>query len=407
MQQTGRAAPIAHGDRVHLLDALRGFALLGVFVANMHSFSGWFMLGDARQAALAGTVWPEIEGALLLLLVDGKFYTIFSLLFGVGFALQLDRLERRGDGAAARFARRMGGLLAIGLCHLVLVWYGDILTLYALAGLVLLAVRGWSDRRLLAVAAGLILLPVPGAALVHWLGVSPNLGMSALSDRAASALLGGPVPTDIVSWMASPGWGHFTAWQWSSAIWRVGSLAESWRPAKVIAIMMIGLWTGRRLIDGTLFADRTRLRRVLICGLAIGLPGNLLMTVMGGIEGHYGVRVTLAEIGYALGVVPLGLAYAAAFALAWPRQLRLLGVFAPVGRMALTNYLSQSVISVLIFHGIGLGLAGTMGPGAFLTLAVAIFAAQALVTRWWLARFGQGPVERLWRWMTYGRVRAT
>lgn len=400
MTREAGAAPVALDERIYVLDALRGFALLGVFVANMHSFSAWFMIGPDGQAALAGAVGRDVEGLVFAWLIDGKFYTIFSLLFGLGFALQLDRLDRRGDAAAARFRRRMFGLLLIGAIHLCMIWYGDILTLYALSGFILLTVRRWSDRRLLRVATGLILLPVPAAFALHLTGLPADLGLYGVSDRLATAT--GHSVMDIPAWIAAPDWGSFADWQISGVPFRIGSLIAQWRLPKVVAIMMIGLWVGRRLIDGTLLTDRARLGRVLRWGLAIGLPASLLTAAMGGIEGPYGWRLALAEVGYALGVVPLGLAYAAAFVLAWPRRQRSLGVFAPVGRMALTNYLSQSVISVAIFHGIGLGLAAKLGPLQFVPLAIAIFALQILVSRLWLARFGQGPMERLWRWMTYG-----
>ena len=109
-------APTATGERYVLLDALRGFALLGVFTANMLTFSGWFATSAAEQAALAGGAVPrDLFMALFTGLVDGKFYTIFSFLFGIGFALQLDRLATRGDRGPARFRRRLFGLLAIGL----------------------------------------------------------------------------------------------------------------------------------------------------------------------------------------------------------------------------------------------------------------------------------------------------
>ena len=401
----GAVAPTAGGERVVLLDALRGFALLGVFMANMLSFSGWFIVSAAEQSALAGGAGPrDLFMALFTGLVDGKFYTIFSFLFGIGFALQLDRLEARGDRGPARFRRRLFGLLAIGLVHLVLIWFGDILTLYALSGFVLLAVRGWGDRRLLLLAAVLVVLPLPGTVLLHALGIPADFDFTALSERAARALGGDPAQFGA-AWVRRPDWASFAQWQLSSAVWRIGSLLEQWRPAKVIAIMLLGLWAGRRLIAGTLFSDRRRLRRVLLWGLALGVPGNLLYAAMGDVTGAFGARLLLAEGGYALGVLPLGLAYAAGFALLWPRAAGALGVFAAPGRMALTNYLTQSVVGVLIGHGIGLGLGGRLAPGQFVLLTLAIFAVQAGLSHLWLRHLGQGPFERLWRWMTYGNAR--
>jgi uncharacterized protein len=395
-------APTAASERFVLLDALRGFALLGVFMANMLTFSGWFTASAAEQMALAGGVVPrDLFTALFTGLVDGKFYTIFSFLFGIGFALQLDRLEARGDRAPARFRRRLFGLLAIGLIHLVLIWFGDILTLYALAGFVLLTVRGWSDRRLLTLAAVLVVLPVPGTVLLHMLGIPADFGFTALSERTARALGGDPAQFNA-AWVRRPDWASFAQWQLSSAVWRIGSLLEQWRTAKVIAIMLLGLWAGRRLIAGTLFSDRGRLWRVFWWGLALGVPGNLLYAAMGDVTGGFGTRLLLAEAGYGLGVIPLGLAYAAGFALLWSRSAGVLGLFAAPGRMALTNYLTQSVLGVLIGHGIGLGLAGRLDPGQFVPLTLAIFAGQAVLSALWLRYLGQGPFERLWRWMTYG-----
>ena len=288
----------------------------------------------------------------------------------------------------------------------MLIWFGDILTLYALAGFVLLAVRGWSDRRLLTLAALLVLLPLPGSALLHLLGIPADFGFTALSERTARALGGDPAQFDA-AWVRRPDWASFAQWQLSSAVWRIGSLLEQWRPAKVIAIMLLGLWAGRRLIAGTLFSDRRRLWRVFWFGLAFGLPGNLLYAAMGDVTGGFGARLLLAEAGYALGIIPLGLAYAAGFALLWSRAAGLLGLFAAPGRMALTNYLMQSVIGVLIGHGIGLGLGGRLGPGEFVPLTLAIFATQAILSNLWLRYLGQGSLERLWRCMTYGSAYRT
>jgi uncharacterized protein len=158
--------------------------------------------------------------------------------------------------------------------------------------------------------------------------------------------------------------------------------------------MLIGMVLGRRLVAGTLLTDTKLLRRVLLWGLLIGLPFSLL----------YALDDKAAQDGAwaIIGTAPLGFAYAAAFALLWPR-LRGLRVFAAPGRMALTNYLTHSLLGILIFYGIGFGLVGTLPPLGFYGVALAIFAFQILFSRWWLARFDQGPIERLWRRATYGR----
>ena len=168
-------------------------------------------------------------------------------------------------------------------------------------------------------------------------------------------------------------------------------------------MMVLGLWAGRRLLAGTLISNEKMLRRVLLWGLAIGVPANILLGAIGGLDQEQVSAAFWATLVYAIGVVPLGLAYAAAFTLAWPSRQQGLGLFAPVGQMALTNYLSHSLLGILIFFGVGLGLVGKLGPPGFYGVAVLIFLGQVMLSRWWLAHFRQGPVERLWRLGTYGR----
>ncbi|MEE4295342.1 MAG: hypothetical protein V2J20_01855, partial [Wenzhouxiangella sp.] len=143
--------PSATAERHNVLDALRGFALFGILLANIRFFSGWEFTGPVGRGELAGSnyvIWDFLH----LAVIDGKFYTLFAFLFGLGFALQLERLYARGAAAASIFRRRTTILLGIGLVHLFVFWVGDILTPYALLGFVLLAVRKWDDRRLLIVA---------------------------------------------------------------------------------------------------------------------------------------------------------------------------------------------------------------------------------------------------------------
>ena len=140
---TEKPAPTAKVERYDVLDALRGFALLGIFAANIRFFSGWEYLSQSNRTALGGESYA-LWDFLHLALIDGKFYTLFSLLFGIGFALQLSRLERRGAAATQIYMRRTFILLGFGLIHLFIFWEGDILTSYALLGFVLLAIRAWS-----------------------------------------------------------------------------------------------------------------------------------------------------------------------------------------------------------------------------------------------------------------------
>jgi len=161
--------------------------------------------------------------------------------------------------------------------------------------------------------------------------------------------------------------------------------------------MLLGLALGRRLVEGRLFEDRRLMKLTLVVGLAVGIPLNWIYAST--------PDLSQASVPSILGTVPLALAYGAGFVLLWPYARSLLSWLAAPGRMALTNYLTQSLLGILIFYGIGLGLVGRASPLLFYGIAAAIFLAQVLASQLWLARFEQGPMERLWRFATYGRRR--
>ena len=396
MAEPGRAAPTR--DRIQLLDALRGFALLGILLANILYWSGWVLATEDERRAIASAAEQLWQYRFHHLLVDGKFYTLFSFLFGIGFAIQLDRLERRGADGVRIYRRRVLVLLAIGLIHSLVVWDGDVLTLYALLGLLLPLFRPLGERALLGWSAALIfVVPIAGAALFEALGWRPERAFYEFSDSLVAAFGWRPGPDLALRLLPNGGIGDIVAWNVSGTPFSWGLRIESWRIPKILGIMLLGLWAGRRLAAGTLLGDRRLLWRILAGGLAIGLPASLAYALLPGQD-----QSGLASM---VGTVPLAMAYAAAFALGWPRLGRWLGLFAAPGRMALTNYLGNSLAGALIFYGIGLGLIGRLSPPLIYAVAVAIFVAQASASHWWLSRHAQGPMEALWRKLTYAGAR--
>lgn len=395
VQQQGLARPAAAraAERIELLDALRGFALFGILLANILYWSGWSFLKSADAIALAGQQQAAAQHFFHYFFIDGKFYTLFSLLFGIGFSLQLSRLERRGADGVRIYRRRLLALLAIGLVHMIFIWDGDILTLYALLGLTLPLFRPLRDRTLLVLAALLILVPLAGAPMFDMLGWRPHLYFYGMGDDIARRL--GGTPDDLVGWLGREDPQAFFAWIMGGSPYRPGTLLESWRIPKVLGIMLLGLVLGRWLVEGRLIENRRLLWLTLAGGLAVGVPANWLYAT--------GEGMGQASAASTVGTVPLALAYAAGFVLLWPRAKFLLGLLAAPGRMALTNYLMHSLLGIVIFYGIGFGLVGELSPLGFYGIAIAIFAGQILLSRLWLARFEQGPMERLWRVMTYGR----
>lgn len=384
-------------DRIDQVDALRGFALSGILLANILYWSGWVLVTDAEREAMAGAAERLWQYRFHHLLVDGKFYSLFSFLFGMGFAIQLDRLDRRGADGIRIYRRRLLILLAFGLVHSLLIWDGDILTLYSLLGLFLPLFRSQDDRALLAWSASLIfLIPIAGVMLFDSMGWHPERGFYAFSDSLLAAFGWRPGSDIALRLLPQGGFGDIVVWNLSGTPYSWGLRIETWRIPKVLGIMLLGLWAGRRLCAGTLLGDRRLQRRILAGGLAVGLPASVAYAAVPG-QGQ-------SSFASMIGTVPLAMAYAAAFTLAWPSAQRLLGLFAAPGRMALTNYLTHSLVGALLFYGIGLGLIGRLSPPQFYTLAIAIFASQVVISRWWLKRFAQGPMEALWRRFTYHGV---
>lgn len=400
-----QAASAVRG-RIDVLDALRGFALLGIIIVNVRAWAGWYTLLPAERDAVSGgpesAWWYEF---LVTSLVEGKFYTIFSFLFGLGFALQLSRLQRRGLNGIRIFRRRLLVLLAIGVIHMTLFWEGDILTLYALLGLLLPLFTGWSDRRLLILAVSLLLLPIAGVVLVLFAQIDPDLRLIDLGEHLFVVLSGDPDPEAWRTWLLREDLRSYFAWHLSGPPFRIGGFFESWRIPKVMAIMLLGLLAGRKLVAGELLSNRALLRRIAIFGFFVGVPANIGYGLSGGLGQEESSKALIATALYAFGVVPLGLAYAASFVLIWPTAHRILKLLAPPGRMALTNYLTQTIFGIIIFYGIGFGLYRSLSPWEFTAVAVAIFAVQIIWSQLWLSHFAQGPMEWVWRQLTYGRGR--
>ncbi|NNB95421.1 DUF418 domain-containing protein [Corallococcus exiguus] len=418
MPEPSSAGPVELSERVHLLDALRGFALLGVFVSNSLSwFSGRSLLPNEQAQALAAPMLEVVVRQLYAFFVDQKFVTLFSLLFGLGFALQMTRAEGRGTSIVPVYRRRLLVLLGIGLVHMFAIWVGDILSTYALVGFVLLLFRQRSDRTVLTwVAVLFVVLPLT-LSIAQRFGPELMHGKEA-AEQAAKATrdLEAAHRTAFLSGLSSE---SVLTSQKANALFAWQNLPNPGRPIWLCIILgrfLLGLWTGRQKLLEDVERHRKLLVRVMAWGLGVGSAVATLSLVLylrsrgtpGGPWGQtsqppwmVGMR-TLREVGYLF----MGCGYAAAFALLFQKERwrKVLGVLTPAGRMALTLYLTQSVISIALYDGWGLGLVGHTPPSRTVLLCLGVFAAQVAFSHWWLARFRFGPVEWLWRSLTYGRL---
>lgn len=373
-------------DRHAEVDVLRGAALFGVLMVNLLTLFRVPLLQHLEEFHTHPGRLNRTVDLLVGLLLETKAIAIFSLLFGASMAIQAERVRRRGKSYLALALRRLAVLVCIGLCHLVFIWNGDILSEYAVAGLLTLPAL-YLPRRFALVAAAVFLV--------------------------VSAL---PLPLPQPDWPALRG--HSEA---AIRVYSTGSYAAIFRfrqleTARLIApllllilprtvgLMLLGQYAFRSGILRAPGAHHVLLRRV-----ALVIPLALLLSL-----GEAAAAYAHLDLGRAaapvalLTSVPLALGYAAALLLLLQRApvRRALSGVAALGRLALSNYLTQSVVLGFVFYGYGgygLGLMGRLGAAAAAPLGLALYGLQVAASARWLRRYRLGPVEWLWRSLTYGR----
>lgn len=376
--------------RYVILDALRGFAILGIILANFPEFSLWTFSDPAGW-----TRTDLVTRAIQTFFVDGKFYTLFSLLFGMGFSIQLANAE----GKLRTFYRRMAVLLVIGLIHLFFLWSGDILALYAVCGMLLPLFRKLPTRKLLLVAGGLFLVPVLLDAVFGTRLADPL-------EREQWRICGlyGITEANFGTWLSDArSYREVLQFLHQGSVERMWEFVSGHRLFKVLGLFIVGFAVGRERIYADIDSRKPLLKKILAWGLALGIPFGILYT-WSSMQGHPWGRVA-HDLLYLVSVYPMGFAYAAGFALAFSRSEEAPGwkLLANPGRMACTNYLGQSVIGILLFYGIGLGLGNRVGLLGTELVALGVYAFQILFSSLWMRAFAFGPVEWVWRMLTYGK----
>lgn len=403
---TALPSPVAPAERMLILDAIRGLALFGILMMNIEFFQRpiqALMLGfNSEQSGLDYAVaW------LSFTFIQGKFYTLFSLLFGLGFIVFIDRARQKGAAATALFRRRLWGLLAIGVVHLLFIWSGDILHLYALVGFLLLLFVNASVKRLFIWSVVLLLTPI----LLILLATQLLEMAMQLPEEAAKLEAGFAADKEkLLADIARGDLLYATGGYWQLVQWRLYEFqAMTISPALVffvpliLGIFLLGAALGR---SGILQEPQQHARffwRLMWLGYAIGLP----LTLTWGIYGT-DVEMVTASMRNAvlmtchnLSNLALCLAYLATLVQLYLHKSRLIGWLAPAGRMALSNYLLHSIVFTLLFYDYGFGLYGDLGRAAATFWALLLYGSQLWFSHWWLQRYRYGPMEWLWRSLTY------
>lgn len=389
-------------QRYIILDALRGLALLGICLANFPEFSLYTFQNNITQQAMPTAGIDTVIKYLQYIFIDGKFYTLFSLLFGIGFSIILFNAEQNNRNGIKIFYRRMVVLFLIGLFHLIFLWAGDILILYAFLGFFLPLFRKVSNKGLITWAVALLLIPIAveaGVELFRW-----NLSAPAISATKYFHNQFGITEQNFPVWLVeSRSYLDVLKFNLAGSFIRLQEFIDGNRAFKVMGLFLLGLYIGRKNIYKNLSENKILLRKVMLSGFFIGFPTSLLYA-WSAMNGH-SLGLTVHSLFYAFSVIPFALFYISAICL-WHIQNKeriIFKLFAMPGRMALTNYLMQSVFGIIIFYGIGFAAGAKTGLVYVELTALAVFGIQIIYSHLWLQYFRFGPLEWVWRMLTYGK----
>jgi uncharacterized protein len=359
------------------VDTVRGLALLGICVVNVP-----FLAQPLDQLLARQQGWDLAAQLVVAGFFQGKFFVLFSFLFGWGFAVQMASAERRGVMGNGRFLRRLVGLALIGIAHATLVFHGDILILYALLGLPLLTVHRASPHRLVGLAAcGLAI----GAIALFVLAASfPDIASLAANTSTSPGYRGGFL--DSVN--ARTG-------DWPTAF-AFNALFNGPIAFAAFCAGLAAFKAGFFERDNAVYLALRKRSPIL---LAIGLPLNLLYALSDTGDLGDGLPAALAFAGLAVGGPALSAVYLVG-AVELARRGRFQGATVAAGRLSLTTYVLEGVLAGLVFNGYGLGLYGTVGAAGCLAVALAVYATTHAIAAIWLRVFTQGPLEQVLRVIT-------
>ncbi len=421
--QSPHASPVTAAQRIVSLDVLRAVALLGIFVINLPSFV--FPPAVFFNPNYSGTFWgaDRIVWIVSHMLFEQKMMAIFSMLFGAGVLLMTSRAQSKGDKPLRLHMRRMGWLFLIGMLHAYLIWEGDILVAYALCGALIFPLRKLSARTLAILGAITVAIAIPlGTSQGLWFASQrDNVTSIQLLQEAGETLAEGDKKT-LMSWnnlmsdfqpdaeqlekTTASFTGSYTdrfEARFMSVVFMQTYVFLTWTLWRAAGMMLIGMALYKwGFLTGALSVRRYATTALI--GYAVGLPVIALGIARIQSSGYDFIDTFIVNghFNY-LGSVPVAIAHAAVVMLLLKSAVRtvLARVLAPYGRMALTNYLGQSVIAAALFYGYGFGLWGELDRVGLVGVMLAVWTAQIIFSHTWLGAFRFGPAEWVWRALSY------
>jgi uncharacterized protein len=403
-------SPLNQTERITVVDALRGFALFGILMVNMlymYEPMSQIMLG-AKPDATAKQIIAE---SFIKFFFEGKFYVIFSMLFGFGFYIFLTKSIDNTNSALPVFKRRLFFLLLFGVAHISLLWVGDVLLYYSLFGFLLILFKKASDKKIVKWALVLALIPTILISLLT-LAVSlasqiPEVKTEMDAQFQANIVVIKELVEKAAIIYSTGSFNEMVSVRIEEYLTLLSGSLFFFCPV-ILAMFLVGFLAARRGIITNFMSNLHFFRKVFWWGLAVGVVTNTLYTI----SYRYAVQSVpdgwslLASSMHTFGGISLGLCYVSGIVILFINGKARLWAdyFAPIGRMALTNYLLQSIICAILFHSYGFGLYGQVEVWQGIVLTFIIFVLQVIFSRWWLTRFRFGPFEWLWRSFTYFKL---
>jgi len=400
--------PITSSKRINLVDALRGFAIFGIFMVNMPG-----MFKPAVELIMLPTLGSDtldvMAHSLILFFFTGKFFVLFSLLFGFGFYIFLHKDGEPTKESVKLFRRRVFWLLIIGLLHVILLWEGDILVFYALFGFLLILFRKSSIKKLVVWFVVFMLIPI---VVVGILSLMPTLLAS--NQEALAAFEKGNqeqlmATQDLVvrayQAYSSGSYTEVMSMNWEQWMFMLAGILFFYPTC--MAMFLVGLIIGRKGLFANYAEHLPFFKKVFWITLPIGILCNLLL-VFSIANNNPGSFDSWSFIGRTFGIiggVVMMCTYVSGFILMYHKGKlkRLFNGFSYAGRMALTNYITHSVIALLLFRLGIFGLFGHLEVWQGILLVFVIFSFQIILSKWWLSNYRFGPLEWMWRSLTYGK----
>ncbi|PTY78357.1 hypothetical protein B5V89_10150 [Heyndrickxia sporothermodurans] len=380
--------PTQFFERISSLDGLRGFSLLGIFLINMMSYESPILYYNPKEW------WQGTDQSLynwIELFVQASFYPIFAMLFGYGLVLIRNRTIEKGGEFKKIAVKRLFILLIIGIIHAFLIWSGDVLINYAIFGFILIFLLKLSGKSLMII--GLSLFVIPNLFFSLYLMIITLVSSQDMSMYTDIMNL-----TKSMDIYSSSNYWNITVQRFKDWMLVNGSSNIIFILFSVIPLMMIGAGAAKLKWLQSAQSERKKWLFILIISLPLGLfLKSLPMFVDSNLAFKY--------IEQSLGGTILSFAYVAIIALfmSYKWTGRLLKPFAAAGRMSLTIYITQSIVGTFIFYGYGLGLYSKLTLGTSMLLAIGIFIIQVVLAEIWFMKFKYGPLEKIWRYFTYGK----